>query len=176
MEYLFFGFAFAFAYKIVVNVSALFRLNFYRRKYDDFLSNRITDFNEYAPAIRKLFKDAGIKDAWIPFVQPAGYGMLSKGNASFFSNLATTNGQCVELMIRGLSEAKGSFKGRLLEAFSPLYWANCVIYLPRKILEYLGLDTSGITCRILQIIYWLCTPLLVLFRDNIYQYIAELLG
>lgn len=163
-------------YKVAVNTSALFRLNYYHKKYDAFIAQKISDFAEYAPAVRKLFKTAGVKDSWVPFVQPAGYGMLSKGQASFFNNLASTNGQCTELMFRGLAEAKGIFKGRIIEAFSPLYWINCIVYLPRKILDYLGLDTNGIFCKVAQIIYWIVTPFLVAFRDNIYQYITGLLG
>lgn len=176
VRYLIAGFILVFVYKITTNLSALLRLYFYQKKYNAFASGQIASFNEYAPAVRKLFKSAGIKDSSVPFVQPAGYGFLSKGSASFFGNLATSNTHCVALMYKDLAEAKGIFKGRILESFSPMYWINCVVYLPRNILGYLGLGTDGIASKLLQLIYWIATPLLVAFRDNIYQYIAELLG
>ena len=176
MKHWFMLIALALAYKVAINVSALFRLHFYHEKYGRYLSKKDFNFEECAPAVLKLFKAAGIKDAWLPCVQPAGYGMLSSGQVSFFDNLASADGQCIELMRRSMAECKGIFKGRILETFSPLYWINCIIYLPRKILEYMGLDAGSIICKIAQIIYWAATPLLVAFRDNIYQYITELLG
>ena len=79
-------------------------------------------------------------------------------------------------MTRSLSAAKGIFKSRIFEAFSPLYWINCILFLPRNILTYLGLDADGIMSKILQLLYWITTPLIVAFRDSIYEYIATFLG
>lgn len=58
-------------------------------------------------------------------------------------------------MIAKFHEAIGVYKSRLLETFSPIYWIEFAINLPKKILEYLGIAPESIVIKIFQLIYWI---------------------
>lgn len=165
-----------FSYKLVHNLSCLIRVRYYDKKYSWYLSDSSVRFSENTDAIVYLFKSAGIADRLIPFTQPSGYGYLAQGNASLFQNIGNLREDTVIMMFECFSQAKGTFRHRIVEAFSPIYWIDCVIYLPRKIFEYLGLKEDSIVSKIFQLLYWIATPFLILFRDNFYQYILSFFG
>lgn len=63
----------------------------------------------------------------------------------------------------------------LLECFSPLYWIQLLFFLPSKLCEFLGISGDRIAIKILQIIYWILTPLILCFRSQLYDLIIQLL-
>ena len=79
-------------------------------------------------------------------------------------------------MLKYLAEAKGTFKHRIIENFSPLFWIDCVLFLPRTVLEYMGVDGNGVITKVFQLLYWAAAPLLLVFRDKLSQYILSLIG
>ena len=176
MKYILLLFVCVFAYRLAVNISALIRLNYYDKAYTMYLSHPEKNFGEYTAAITALFKMAGLKDRQIPFVKPMGYGQLLQGHTLLFSNMANRREDVVSNMIQCFSEAKGTFKHRIAESFSPLFWINCLLFLPRTVLEYLGVSGESLVVKLFQLFYWIVTPFLLVFRENIYQYILSLIG
>ena len=176
MKYAAICFACIFIYKIAFNTCALIRINFYAKKYSKYLTAQNTDFIESTIPIKQLFGTAGLSEPRIPCVQPVGYGKIFEGHASLFSNMSVIREDIVANMLRCFAEARGVFKHRLFEAFSPLYWVNCIIFLPRRILEYLGIKGDSIAVRILQLLYWFATPPLLVFRDRINEWVLEFFG
>lgn len=176
MKYLLICFACIFVYRLVANVSALIRISYYDKEYTMYLSHPERNFKENTTAVVQLFKKAGMTDLQIPFVQPMGYGQVLQGHTSFFSNIDNRREDVVSNMIGCLDEAKGTFKHRIFENFSPLFWIDKALFLPRTILEYLGVESNSLIVKLFQLLYWLITPLLLIFRDNIYQYIMSFIG
>ncbi len=175
MKYLAICFLALFAYRLTTNICALIRINHYERKYVKYLSNQNTDFSEHTDSVIQLFKAAGVSDLVIPFTQPAGFGMVAHGSTSLFANIGNLRKDTVAMMHNCFAKAKGTFKHRIVETFSPIFWINCVIFLPRNILEYLGLKGDSIFVKLFQLLYWVVTPFLVAFRDDVYQYIISLI-
>lgn len=176
MKYFALGFAALFAYRLISNISALARICYYDKKYTLYLSSSAINFKEYNSAVVQLFKKASLPDLQIPYVQPIGFGQLIQGNTSFFGNLDNRREDVVGGMLKYLAEAKGTFKHRIIENFSPLFWIDCVLFLPRTVLEYMGVDGNGVITKVFQLLYWVAAPLLLVFRDKLSQYILSLIG
>lgn len=66
----------------------------------------------------------------------------------------------------------GVYRMRLIESFSPRYWIETVIFLPSRIIQYLGGKSDSLFAKLLQILYWIFTPLLIAVRDKIYVILA----
>lgn len=156
--------------------NALIQLNYYGKKYTEYLSEQNFVFAEYTSSIVRLFKLAGVKNKLIPFTQPSGYGFLAQGNTYLFDNMGNLQEYPVGLMIQSFAEAKGTLKRHILENFSPIFWINCLLFLPRSIMEYLGVKGDTLIVKLFQLLYWFSTPFLLAFREQIYQYILSLFG
>lgn len=176
MKYLVICFACIFVYRLATNISAFIRISYYDKEYTMYLSHPERDFTKNTTAVVHLFKKSGMTDLRIPYVQPMGYGQILQGHTSFFSNIDNRREDVVANMIKCFSEAKGTFKYRILENFSPLFWIERVLFLPRTILEYLGVDGNSLIVKLFQLLYWIITPFLIFFRGNIYQHIISLIG
>ena len=175
MKYFLIAFGCAFLYRLTVNVSALLWLKYYEMKYSQYLSGVGSQYAENEAAVAKLFIGAGLSDRTVPFVQPMGYGQILQGQTSLFNNMSNLREDVVANMKLCFSSARGSYKSRIIENFSPIFWINCVLFLPRTVLTYLGVSTDNFFSKLFQLIYWLSAPLLILFRDNLYELIRSLL-
>lgn len=170
-------FAAIFLYKLVSNISGLLRTNYYQNKYQDFVSSKGgVNFTSYSHSVKRLFESANVPDAPLAVCKPAGYGHIMTGSASLFENMGYIGPDSVGMMINCFSKAYGTYRARIFESFSPLYWINSIIFLPKKLLEYIGLSGESIFVKIAQVIYWIATPSLIFFRNDIYNYIAALIS
>ena len=173
MKYLVYGFLFIVLYKILDNASMYIQTSRYRKKYEAYLKQNGRTFHQYVPAVTKLFKAAGIEECHFPIVEPVGYGYVQTANVSHFTNLASKRRDFVAATIECFDQAKAIFRSRIIETFSPLYWVRFIVFLPKNLFNYLGIKADSIIIRIAQVIYWMATPFLLFFRDNIYQYIIS---
>lgn len=176
MKELLIAFAAIVVYKLISNLVNLLRCIYYENKYMEFLASRKFNFAEYTYPVKKLFQRAGIGDSSFQFAQPIGWGQLATGTARVTDNMNVLDDRVVANMATMFSVAKGTYKSRTLESLNPLYWIECVIFLPKKLMEYFGVSGEKSGVKILQVIYWILAPLLVGFRTQIYEYIANLIG
>lgn len=63
----------------------------------------------------------------------------------------------------------------MMECISPLYWVQLVVFLPVKLCGYLGISETKAIPKLLQAVYWLLAPLLLIFRSQLYEFIVQLL-
>ena len=71
--------------------------------------------------ILKLFKEAGVKDSFIPITQPMGYGQLARFNASTFKAYPSPLNVFVGAELEMFDYALGVYKNRVKKCFSPFY-------------------------------------------------------
>lgn len=161
------------AYRLASNISAFIRVNHYRDKYLEYLKNPESGFREYTSAVVRLFNQADVPDILVPFVQPLGYGQVLQANTTLFANVDSRDEKVIANMQRCFQEARGVFKMRIFQCFSPLFWIECLIFLPRNLLGYLGLSNDSIVSKLSQVLYWFLVPLLAIFRDELHQYILS---
>lgn len=146
-----------------------------RMQYRKSFSEDGKSFSERIPQARKLFADAGLDKHTIHVMERIGYGHAVSFNAVIVDNLDNQRADMVSSVLELFDQLVGTYRMRMLESLSPAYWIDVAIFLPRYIVKYLGGKESGIGAKILQLIYWVLTPLFVAFRTDIYQYIMELL-
>lgn len=163
------------SYRICSNLTRLLQTSHYEKVYlTKLASNSLVEFGEYQPVVQKLFSLAVVPDFAVANVFSVGYGLLGTANTSAFHNMDVPHKDIVNAMRSSFSTAKGTFRMRLYESFSPLYWFETLLYLPSRLLAYIGLSAESTASRFLQVLYWLVTPLLLLCRSNLYQHISSL--
>lgn len=159
--------------KAFLNLSRLSEAKMLRERYENSLKEGVDVFSEYIPRAKKLFRDAGLSDVKIPTMQPVGYNKVVSINASLVENLGIRRADFVASTLPLFDEMVGVFKMRLKDSISPRYWIETVLFLPQKAMLYIGIKENAFS-KILQIVYWVAAPLLVAFRSDVYEYIAEL--
>ena len=167
-------FATILSYRLLFCLSAIFRTIYYERLYNQYLAGKIDDFAVYTAPIKKLMKQAGVSDTLIPHVEYVGFNQIRRSNVSLLDNLHVKQENIVGYTHQMLSKAKGTFRMNLLECISPLYWLQLIFFLPVKLCGYLGYSENGAIPKLLQLIYWITTPLLLAFRSQLYQFIIQL--
>lgn len=162
-------------YRAMFCISGFFRTIYYEKKYKEYLSGNGKDFSFYSTAVKKLFRQASVNDIAVSFTERAGYGYFRNCETSLFLNMSNTREDVVDGMKKCFSEAKGTFWTRFLECFSPLYWIQVAVFLPRKACEFFEISENSIVPKILQLIYWIAAPLLLVFRNELYQFVIRLI-
>ena len=141
-------------------------------KKDDALSHRTQILN--------YIKNAGVKDKFIPVVQPVGYGHVATSTVSVFNNLMNTRKDIAVNVSDCLLEAKGNYWLKFINSFNPFYWIKIIVFIPKHLFSYLGLKEESNIIKIFQLIYWVlavvCTFLISVFPDEIKAFIFSILN
>lgn len=129
--------------------------------------------------IINYIKYAGVKDKYIPIVQPVGYGKLASSTVSVLTNISINRQDIASNAMDCLLEAKGNYWSRFINSFNPFYWLRLIIFIPKYIFSYLGLKEESALIKIFQLIYWLLavifTSLLSVFPEEIKNFIFSIL-
>lgn len=142
-------------YKLAVNAINLYQLNHLEKQYYRWLVSQ-TDFAPLAEKrqlLKKLMKTANIDDAFISRTQPIGFGRIVSGHYNVFEQFPSNEVDIVQITMYKISEARGVFKSNCWETFNPLYWIQFFVFLPKRILEYLGVAPDWIITRLCQVIW-----------------------
>ena len=128
--------------------------------------------------ILNYIKYAGVKDKHLPVTQAVGYGQIASANASIFDNILNNRQDIAGMAIECLLEAKGNYWSKFINSFNPFYWIRFILFIPKNILSYLGLNDKSIIIKIFQLIYWIfaaiCTFLLAIFPNEIKTFVLSL--
>lgn len=167
-----------FSYKLIRNISRLIRINtLYRYYYSLCSPNTNPKVWETKQETIDLFKIAKIKDTSIPVSQKTGYGYISTFNASLFDNYPNNRSNFASHYFSMFDEAKGVFKHRIFECFNPFYWIDLIIFLPKNILNYIGVSPEVRSTKILNIIltsiYWIFGIFVAILQDEIKTFILS---
>ena len=149
-----------------------------KQLYDKYITWLVKDnkmvLSEHKTQVIKLFKDAGIEDAPIPFAQPVGYGNIVTGNASSFDNFPSRREDVAHNTVDMFDQSIGVYRMRMWETINPLYWIDAIIYLPRTVLSYLGVSSDNIGAKLLQVMYWAGGVALIWYRPDLKKFVEEL--
>jgi hypothetical protein len=158
------------------NIVCFLKILRLRKIYYDFLNRKNTKITTYKRDVINLFKKAGINDLYMPAAQNAGYGLIATFTSSAFTNFPSLLQDNVSAILTMFDEAIGVYRGRIFETFNPLYWVNCIIFLPKNIFQYLGVGSEKIITKIFQIAWWFLAPISLIFRDKLTTVIKHLLA
>ena len=136
------------ALKILLNSYRLYRCKKLFNLYNQYLINPEWSFVQHKHEVIRIFQNANIDDSYIPFVKPAGFGMISHGKAQLFHNIDLRNEDVVSLMTKKFNEAIGVYKSRMKDAINPFSWLEFIIFLPKHMLSYLGVKPESLFIKI----------------------------
>ena len=141
--------------KFIINLSRYLACNRYHKIYDAYLKKPDWKIEEIQPQIAKLFKEAGIEDSNVPYVEPVGYNQIIRTTVSALENISVRRQDVVQNITAMFHRTKGIYRSRMLDAINPLYWLMFIIFLPKNILQYVGASPESAIVKIAQIVYWL---------------------
>ncbi len=169
MKYVLFA-LFVIAYKAISNYVCFRMIEKYEGEYVLFPTGDNTIY-EHRQHVIKLWKRAGIADVCIPMAQKMGYGQLASMKVSIFTNFPSLQTVQYGPALNMFSEAKGVYRSRIFESFNPLYWIDLIIFLPKNVLLYLGMDDEKAPFKILnvffQALWWVVCTVVILFHDEV---------
>lgn len=162
-----------FLYKLISNITYLIKINYYHNLYGDFIENKSTKIFQHKNHVIELFKKSNVSNNSYPISQNSGCNMVSSGYTSIFTSFPTRNFRMLKPTEASFQNSIGTFKGRIIECFSPKYWIDTILFLPRTILVYLNIPTESIFTRISQVLYWLIGTAITLFSNDISNWIKS---
>jgi hypothetical protein len=147
--------------KVVYNIRNLLWMKYYFKKYEEYRKSGGKGWyiRERKQRIVGLFGKAGVKDNYIPFEQLAGEPPVQTvhhiARLSVFQNITELRQGIVPYIVSAFKEAIAVFKHRIVQSFSPIYWLESFLFLPKKTLTYLGINGNSVFGRVSQLVWWL---------------------
>jgi hypothetical protein len=160
-------FAIVFAYKLITNGIKYLKCKSFKFGYYQWLNGENDSFPTYRSEIISLFKCANIEDLCVPAATPLGFGQLATFKSSAFTNFPSKVYEQAVLTEKLFNDAIGVYRTRTIESFSPVYWINAIVFLPKNLLCYLGLKPENVIIKLLQLSWWLFGLLFGLFKDDV---------
>ena len=164
-------FLFILILRSLINAVRYLQTKDYLDQYFEWLRDKTWNYIEKRAKAISLLHNANIKDLRVENVELAGYGLVSTSTISVFDNFPHDRKDIASAMIKKFHEAMGVYKQRIWESFSPLFWIQWLIYLPRNIFRYLDLNPERIIIKIVQIVYWILGLLIsliwILYHEEI---------
>lgn len=122
-----------------------------------------------------MFKDiyhrtASIKDFWVEYP-----GVLNARQADLVASFPSTHTAFVKDYFQILRNFVDHYQLEYQDALSFKYWFNCVVFLPQKVLSYLGLNSDGPLGKISNIIYWTLSFIWTVFEARLIELIKQIL-
>ena len=145
--------------KIIINLMKLLQCKFYMHQYFKWVNGELKGWSltEAKQNIISLIEGASVKDCFVSYVEPAGYGIVNTANVSVLRNFPHARRDMVEITVTKFHEAIGVYKRRIFETINPLYWFELLIFLPKKVSSYFGVKTDKVLVKFFQAAYWLIT-------------------
>ncbi len=162
-----------FSYKLIINIVNLIKVTYYCNLYNDFIDKKSNKILLHKNHVLELFLRANISDCSLPITQPTGFNYVSTGTASIFKNFPTDNPRLIIHTKDAFENAIGIYRGRIIECFSPIFWIESIIFLPKKILNYINIPVESIIVKIFQLLYWLIGIIVTLFSSDIANFIKS---
>ena len=156
------------ALKFLLNLQHWLRIKRLKEYFLEFICGKRNDMNRYRNEVISLFKKAYVPDVYTPVVDSVGLGLLASGNVSLFTMFPSKRAAFIAEYLN------------MFDAINPLFWVETVVFLPKTILRYIGLDsdkTAFKLCNVLlSFIWWALCLCAVFFKPQLKQLLIEALG
>jgi hypothetical protein len=164
--------------KIVYNFYYFISVKKYFKKYQEYIENQKDWYIQgHRQKIIKIFEKANLKDYAIPNIEPVGYGFVNTSGIPLFNNIAALREDIATQVVRYFKESEYVYKTRMFDAINPFYWVESFIYLPKNLLNYLGVKIESVAIKIFQIIWWLIvfvsTIVGIIFNESFISWIKK---
>ena len=161
--------------KFLLNISKYLYLKKVINKHNIFIDGELSEdevkkkegikagdwIQENQMEIKNIVAKTGVPDQKRSYMKTLGLGYAQQQNISALDNMLYLNSDILELARETINRAKGYYKIQALKSFNPLYWVESLIFLPREILKYFGVNEKdkfgSFVTKIVQIIYWIAS-------------------
>lgn len=153
---------------IVINAYKLYRTNKICNLYIEWLATENSSIKifQYSSELKDLV--SVVESRMLPYVQPLGMGHVSRGYADIFEQFPSRRQDFASAIIIMMEESIGFYKYKIRQCITPFYWIELIVWFPKKLLTYLGLNTElksiGVISILSQLIYW------IVFTLNFFGY------
>lgn len=137
--------------KFALNLSKYIQCRRYLKLYLAWVENPTWNMVQHRSQVLKLLNNAETRDFQAishRVVGPELLRMTASVKESFPNKVHASEN------VHILHEAIGTYRSRFTEAFNPLYWIECAVFLPRTVLTYLGIAADSVPARFSQIVWW----------------------
>lgn len=104
--------------------------------------------------ILNYIKCANVSNKYIPYTQAVGHGHINYGKASIFDNITINRQDIAASAYEMILEAKGNYWSRFANSINPFYWIRIILFIPKHICTYLGINADSIIIKLFQLLYW----------------------
>lgn len=151
----------------------------YRKLHENWLKNGDDKFYLHQASIIALFKKANLPTHSIPIIQAKGYNHYVRTKIDSFNNFPSHIKDLLVVHLKYYDLAESVFHSRKNDAINPFYWINLIVFAPKKLLEYLNLNSDKISFKLLNIsftiIWWIVVILFTFFKQDLKVMIINLL-
>lgn len=158
-------------YKFITNYIAYKKCHKFAQRHFDWVMKKDAAFPTFRSEVIALFKRANITDAHVTITRSLLPGHLQSANVSVFDNFPSIYTEVIAIAQSMFDDAIGVYRRRILDSINPLYWIDLVVFAPRHLLHYLGIDTERATAKIcnliLSILWWIFCIGLAFFKQFI---------
>jgi hypothetical protein len=149
-------------YKASSNAFHLWKTRRLFKRYEEYMrlgakGPEAWKFVERTGEIVDLFKRAGIQDRGWTEMRPIGYGYGQQQTARLFDNIQSSRSEIAALVIAAFHRAIGYYRARIREAANPFYWVDTIVFLPAKLVAYLGLPEGSLWGKVANASLWVAT-------------------
>ena len=173
MKYLIFCLLFTVLFKFLYNYRRYRRMKKLQDKYRQWVrSDNPPDDDNISSAyaeITDLISDANLKDVYLKKTDTENDLKLNILSSNIIEN---------ELTDRVMNIVSGKFEHEYRKALNPLSWIETIVFLPKSLLDYIGLSKDTVSNRLLQVfltaVYWAFSAFCLLYQDNIPDIVQSL--
>ncbi|MCM1236198.1 MAG: hypothetical protein NC489_39450 [Ruminococcus flavefaciens] len=174
MKYLIFCLLFAVLFKFLYNYRRYRRMKNLQSKYRQWVrSNSSPDDDSISSAyteITDLISDADLKDVYLKKTDTENDLKLNILSSNIIDN---------ELTDKVMNIVSGKFEHEYRKALNPLNWIETIVFLPKSLLDYIGLSKDTVANKLLQVfltvVYWAVSAFCLLYQDNIPDIVKSLM-
>lgn len=163
-------------YRLVSNIYYFYKTTIYQEEYSKELQTGKSNILRDQQEIKRILEKAGIEDAMISVAEPIGYGLVQTRSSSAYNNMCYRHADVISAMTSAFEKALGVYRKRIIDNFNPIFWIETLIYLPKNIIKYIGLNETSIFTKTFQILYWLIIAFYTIYSDTINSLIQDFLS
>ena len=167
------------AYSIISNFYYLKRCEFlFEVFWSIFKEDPKVKYNhmEYQLEVKRIIMQAGVEDRFIPTMLPVGFGYVSQTKISILDNCFVINEEISPLEKQMFNQAIGVYKFRLKQSFNPIYWIDSIVFLPKTLSKYFGVESNSVIVKIFNILYWIVSFFVFVYTEEIQAFFQSFLS
>lgn len=168
--------------RLLINISRLYHSYKLRALYRQYAKRENNKAMQHRDEIISLFNYANIEEDVMYESTIRGGRVINTTPYPIYSNMFNDTADIENSVLMYFEYAIGTFKRRIKENFRPVFWIECILYLPQKVLKYLHKDISHSASNFISFLYWIIGLLVTIYTlelkgilNDLIEYLSSLI-